>query len=88
MARAAKAKAKAAEQDELDEALNLEEEGEPGVPEGMALVRANLPAHYNTRREIEINEEFYTSLVAAIGWHEMNYVEMLNPTYEEATAEE
>ena len=54
----------------------------------MALVRANLPAHYNTRREIEINEEFYTSLVAAIGWHEMNYVEMLNPTYEEATAEE
>ena len=85
MARAAKAKAKA-EQEELDEALNLEEE--PGVPEGMALVRANLPAHYNTRREIEINEEFYTNLVSAIGWHEMNYIEMLNPTYEEATAEE
>ena len=85
MARAAKAKAKP-EQDELDEALNLE--GDPGVPEGMALVRANLPAHYNTRREIEINEEFYTNLVSAIGWHEMNYVEMLNPTYEEATAEE
>ena len=83
MARATKAKAKAeAEQQELDDALSLEGEN------GLYLVRVGMPATYNQgRRTLQPGEEFFTEPENAIEWHEMQLVTMVDPTYEEATAE-